>query len=137
MKLPKEVVVYSDGACRGNPGPASYGFVVKSVDGKTLFESGAKLGNQTNNFAEYKGLIEALRACAEAGCEVVTVRADSQFMIRQMLGVYKVKAEGIIPLQREAAKLATSFKTVRYEHVPREENKDADRLANEALDGIR
>ena len=134
-KLPAEVVLFTDGASRGNPGPAAMGAVILSTDGKVLLEIKKKLGNQTNNFAEYTALLEGLLAAAEGGAKRVTVKADSQFMIRQMLGEYRVKAEGIIPLYKQCQKVVPLFDRVDFIHVPREENKEADRLANEALDG--
>ncbi|MDZ4676004.1 MAG: ribonuclease HI family protein [Oligoflexia bacterium] len=133
-KLPHEVIVYTDGASRGNPGPASAGVAIFSADGKLLEEISLKLGNQTNNFAEYTALIEALKACAAGGAKVLMVRADSQFMIRQMQGLYKVKAEGIIPLYQQCKKLTAHFEVIKFEHIPREQNVHADRLANKALD---
>ena len=136
MKFPSEVVIYTDGASRGNPGPASYGFVIQSPDGKILHEQGKRLGHQTNNYAEYMALIEALKVCVHGGVQTVTVRADSQLMIRQLAGIYKVKSDVIIPLFKEARELLKKISKAHYEHIPREENKEADRLANEALDGL-
>lgn len=132
--IPEEVIVFTDGASRGNPGPASLGFVVTDVDGAVVAERGQVLGEQTNNFAEYMALVEALKFCKKAKVKKVLVRADSQLMIRQMLGQYKVKSEGILPLFEEASRLAEAFQKIEFEHIPREKNKEADRLANSALD---
>ncbi len=132
--LPAKVIVYSDGASRGNPGPASFGFVVTNEKGELVAEGAEKLGNQTNNFAEYMGMIEALDLCSRSGVKSVTVRADSQLMIRQMTGQYKVKSEVIIPLHTRAKIIARTFETIKFEHIPREQNSEADRLANLALD---
>lgn len=133
--LPEEVVVYTDGASRGNPGPAALGIAILDTSGNVLHEIRQKLGDQTNNYAEYMALKEGLAFCEAAGVSKVTVKADSQLMVRQMLGEYKVKAEGIIPIYLECKKLSQSFSEIRFEHVRREDNKHADRLANEALDG--
>jgi ribonuclease HI len=135
VSLPKEVILFTDGASRGNPGPASLGAIIFDTKGKVLKEISKPLGIQTNNYAEYMALLEGLIACAEGGAKTVTVKADSQFMIRQMKGEYKVKAEGIIPLYQKCKKVVELFEEISFIHVPREENKEADRLANEALDG--
>lgn len=132
--FPPKVILFTDGASRGNPGPASLGVVIYSPDGKILKEISKALGIQTNNYAEYMALLEGLLACAEGGAKNVTVKADSQFMIRQMKGEYKVKAEGIIPLFRKCSQVAGLFEKIEFIHIPREENAEADRLANEALD---
>lgn len=134
VKFPQKVIVYTDGASRGNPGPASFGFVITDVDGNILVEGAEKLGDQTNNYAEYMGMLVALNVCEKAGAKEVLVRADSQLMIRQMTGEYKVKAEGIIPLHQKAKTLVAAFTKVGFEHIPREKNKEADKLANQALD---
>jgi ribonuclease HI len=132
--FPEEVILFTDGASRGNPGPASAGAVILTKTGDTVMEISKSLGTQTNNYAEYMALLEGLVACAEGGAKKVTVKADSQFMIRQMKGEYKVKAPGIIPLHQKCQKVARLFEKVEYFHIPREENSHADRLANEALD---
>jgi ribonuclease HI len=132
--FPAEVILFTDGASRGNPGPSSIGAAIVSATGDTVMEISKPLGIQTNNYAEYMALLEGLLACAEGGVKKVTVRADSQLMIRQMKGEYKVKAEGIIPLHQKCQKVARLFEKVTYVHIPREENTHADRLANEALD---
>lgn len=134
FKLPSHVIVYTDGASRGNPGPSSFGFVITNEKGDVVMEGAEVLGNQTNNYAEYMGMIVALNVCKQGGARKVTVRADSQLMIRQMTGEYKVKAEGIIPLHVKANELVIAFDDVKFEHIPREQNKPADKLANLALD---
>ncbi len=128
------MIIFTDGASRGNPGPASFGVVITDPKGKVLLEHNKVLGSQTNNFAEYTALLEGLLAAAEGGAKVVTVKADSQFMIRQMKGEYKVKAPGIIPLYQQCQKVVPMFEAIEFIHIPREENSHADRLANEALD---
>jgi ribonuclease HI len=105
-----------------------------SKDGEVLAELKECLGNQTNNFAEYMALIKGLEFCRDHGAREVHVRADSEFMIKQLKGEYKVKSEVIIPLFKRAKEVVGAFKLVTFEHVRREQNVEADRLANEALD---
>lgn len=126
-------VAYTDGACRGNPGPSSAGVYVQAPDGK---EHRYKkfLGIQTNNFAEYQAMILALQSLLLLKAKRVLLRADSQLMVRQMLGEYKVKHEGIKPLYTEAKALQKQFESVSFEHIPREQNAEADQLANDAID---
>ncbi|WP_433362564.1 bifunctional RNase H/acid phosphatase [Streptosporangium sp. CA-115845] len=129
-------VVEADGGSRGNPGPAGYGAVVKdAADGQVLAETAESIGTQTNNVAEYRGLIAGLTsllALAGDGAKV-EVRMDSKLVIEQMAGRWKVKNEGLRPLALQAAALARRLK-VTWRWIPREKNKDADRLANEAMD---
>ncbi len=133
MGAHEKVTLYCDGACRGNPGPSSYGFVV--LAGKTLVAEGkGLLGEMTNNVAEYSALLHGLKRCRSLGATDVTVKADSELMIRQMNGDYKVRAPQLVPLFHKAKILALQFRKVTFVHVPREENSHADALANEALD---
>ncbi|MEU9836486.1 bifunctional RNase H/acid phosphatase [Streptosporangium sp. NPDC048047] len=129
-------VIEADGGSRGNPGPAGYGAVVKDAsDGQVLAETAEAIGTQTNNVAEYRGLIAGLRsllAIAGDGA-AVEVRMDSKLVIEQMAGRWKIKNEGLRPLASEAAGLARRLR-VTWRWIPREKNKDADRLANEAMD---
>ncbi|WP_030918588.1 bifunctional RNase H/acid phosphatase [Streptosporangium amethystogenes] len=129
-------VIEADGGSRGNPGPAGYGAVVKdAADGQILAETAESIGTQTNNVAEYRGLIAGLTsllALAGDGAKV-EVRMDSKLVIEQMAGRWKVKNEGLRPLALQAAALARRLK-VTWRWIPREKNKDADRLANEAMD---
>ncbi len=127
-------VLYTDGGARGNPGPAGAGWVLFGPDGALLTEGGRYLGTATNNVAEYEALLAGLRAAAGAGCARVEVRSDSELLVRQMSGAYKVKNEGLKPLFAEARRLVARFQAVRITHVRREENAEADRLANEAMD---
>ena len=122
-----------DGGSRGNPGPAGYGVRIEQDDG-TIVELKEALGTATNNVAEYSGLLAALRWAAEHGISTLHVRADSELMVKQMNGVYKVKNAGLLPLFEDARALARRIGRVTFEHVRREFNKDADRLANEAMD---
>jgi ribonuclease H / adenosylcobalamin/alpha-ribazole phosphatase len=129
------VVVEADGGSRGNPGPAGYGAVVRdAATGEVLAERRESLGRATNNVAEYRGLIAALHAAAELGATSVLVRMDSKLVVEQMSGRWQVKNERMRPLAREAAGLRDSFDEIAFEWVPRERNKHADRLANEAMD---
>ena len=123
-----------DGAARGNPGPAAFAYVIRH-DGETVLEGNGRLGDTTNNVAEYTALVEALAKAKELKASAVLIRSDSELLVKQMNGQYRVKHEGLIPLHREASQLASEFKSVAYSHVPREENRDADRLCNEALNG--
>ena len=122
-----------DGGSRGNPGPAGYGVRIQRDDGSVV-ELKESLGIATNNVAEYNGLLAALRWAAEHGVSALHVRADSELMVKQMKGVYKVKNAGLLPLYEEARGLARRIGRVTFEHVRREFNRDADRLANEAMD---
>ena len=122
-----------DGGSRGNPGPAGYGVRIEQEDG-TIVELKESLGVATNNFAEYNGLLAALRWAAAHGIERLHVRSDSELLVKQMKGEYRVKNPGLLPLFEEARGLARRIGSVRFEHVRRELNKDADRLANEAMD---
>lgn len=131
------VVVEADGGSRGNPGPAGYGAVVfDSSRGAVLAERYESIGVASNNVAEYQGLIAGLRAAAALGANAVDVRMDSKLVVEQMSGRWKVKHPAMIALQREAAKVANEFADVTYTWIPRAENAHADRLANEAMDGV-
>ncbi|GAA3271395.1 MULTISPECIES: histidine phosphatase family protein [Dactylosporangium] len=129
------VTVEADGGSRGNPGPAGYGAVVRDETGALLAERFAALGVTTNNVAEYSGLIAGLKAARELGADEVDVRMDSKLVIEQMAGRWQIKHPGLRPLAEEAKALALGFALVRYAWIPREQNKDADRLANKAMDG--
>ncbi len=122
-----------DGGSRGNPGPAGYGVRIERDDG-TIVELKESLPLATNNVAEYNGLLAALRWAAEHGLSRLHVRADSELLVKQMKGEYRVKNPGLQPLYEEARALARQIGRVTFEHVRREFNKDADRLANEAMD---
>jgi len=122
-----------DGGSRGNPGPAGYGVHIERDDG-TIVELKGSLGITTNNVAEYGGLIAALTWAASHGVSRLHVRADSDLLVKQMRGEYRVKSPGLQPLYEEARRLARQVGDVRFEHVRREFNRDADRLANEAMD---
>jgi ribonuclease HI len=135
MSSTKSVVVHTDGASRGNPGPASIGVVIAGLDGRVLAEFGEALRPTTNNVAEYTAVIRALERAAELGARAVRVMMDSQLVVRQLNGSYRVKHPEMIPLYRRVLELIQRFDDVTFEHVPREQNVEADRLANQALDG--
>ena len=129
--------LYTDGAARGNPGPAAIGAVLyrgAPASGNVVEELSKAIGHGTNNVAEYRALIEGLEMAARHDPPVLVVRCDSQLLVRQLLGRYKVKAPGLRPLHRQARRLLDGFGNVRIEHVRREHNRHADRLANQALD---
>jgi ribonuclease HI len=128
-------VTYSDGASRGNPGLASYGAVVIDPAGKVQREISQSLGIATNNVAEYRGLIAALEAALELGARRVEARMDSELLVRQAIGAYRVKNPGLLPLFQQVQALRGRFDRVMFAHVPRALNKQADALANRALDG--
>jgi ribonuclease H / adenosylcobalamin/alpha-ribazole phosphatase len=129
------LTVYIDGGSRGNPGPAAAGVVVASADDQTVLrEAGIFLGKATNNVAEYQALLAGLRAAAELGAKEVTVVSDSQLLVRQMTGEYRVRNAGLGPLHQQAQTLRRAFAACRFRHVPREQNTHADRMVNMALD---
>src|SRR5579862_6354308 len=123
-----------DGASRGNPGPASYAVVIRDASGKIVLELAKKLGRETNNVAEYYALLAALDYAASHGISALRIRSDSELLVRQMQGRYKVKSPELKPLYERASKIARQLKYFAIEHVRREQNRDADALANVALD---
>jgi ribonuclease HI len=123
-----------DGASRGNPGPASYAVVMRDPNGKIILELGKKLGRDTNNVAEYYALLAALDYAATHNIRALRIRSDSELLVRQMQGRYKVKSPDLKPLYERASKLARQFEYFVVEHVRRESNREADALANLALD---
>lgn len=129
----RSAVANVDGGARGNPGPAGYGVRIERDDG-TIVELKEAVGVATNNVAEYRGLIAALAWAAAHGVSRLHVRSDSLLLVKQMQGEYRVKHPGLQPLAAEARRLVQQIGDVRFEHVRRELNKDADRLANEAMD---
>ncbi len=129
------VIANIDGGARGNPGPAAYGIVLRKADGSPLLAVGKCVGRATNNVAEYYGLIAALDAAAERGVRRLRVESDSELLVRQMRGEYKVKSPDLRPLHERAERLARGFEHFEIAHVPREKNREADRLVNAALDG--
>ena len=129
-----EVMVWTDGGARGNPGPAGYGVVVTDRDGNLLAELSEGIGWATNTVAEYRGVIAGLERAKALGARRVTVRADSLLAVNQQLGRWKVRNQGLRPLADEARRLARGFERITWQHVPRERNRLADALANRAMD---
>jgi ribonuclease HI len=130
-----KLIVEADGGSRGNPGPAGYGAVVLDpVTEEVLAERAEGVGITTNNVAEYQGLIAGLRAAQELGATDVEVRMDSKLVVEQMSGRWKIKHPAMQPLAREAAGLARDIGTVSFGWIPRERNRRADALANQAMD---
>ena len=130
----QSIVAYIDGGARGNPGPAGYGVRVENERGDLIEELCGFLGSATNNIAEYNGLLAALRYANEHGHRIVRIKSDSELLVKQMIGQYRVKNPGLQVLFQQAQSLARTLERVAYEHVRREQNKDADRLANQAMD---
>ena len=124
----------TDGGARGNPGPAAFGYVLETGDGTVLAAHGETIGVATNNVAEYRALVEGLKKAGELEVDEVEVVSDSELLVRQMSGDYKVKNEALRRLYEEATELADQMKKVTYTAVRREHNELADRLVNEALD---
>jgi ribonuclease HI len=124
----------TDGGARGNPGPAAYGFVLETEDGTVLDARGEAIGVATNNVAEYRALVAGLRRAVEVGVTELEVVSDSELLVKQMRGEYRVKNEALRELSLEAARLGRQIGDVGYTAVRREHNELADRLVNEALD---
>jgi len=123
-----------DGGSRGNPGPASYGVVVRNERGEIVAKLKKYIGRMTNNVAEYYGLIAALDYAQSSGVRALRIESDSELLVRQMRGHYKVKSPDLRPLFERAKKMSQTFESFRIDHVYREQNAEADALANEALD---
>jgi ribonuclease HI len=127
-------VLYCDGASRGNPGPAAIGAVLYGSAGEELATVSGVIGDATNNVAEYRALIAGLEAALDVGIGDIEVRLDSQLLVRQVTGEYRVKAANLKPLSLQAARLLRRFERTSVVHVPRHRNTVADQLANDALD---
>ena len=126
--------LWTDGGARGNPGPAAYGYVLEAEDGTVLAAHGEAIGTATNNVAEYRALVAGLQKAAELGVDELEVVSDSELLVKQMRGEYKVKNPALRDLHDEAGRLARRLRRVAYRAVRREHNELADRLVNEALD---
>jgi ribonuclease HI len=133
MSENNELTIYTDGGSRGNPGPAAYAFVIQRA-GLDDIEEKAYIGRTTNNIAEYTGLVKALEYARHLGASRVTIYSDSELMVKQMNGEYRVKHPGLLPLYEQAVQLRKQLPSVTIRHVRREQNKHADRLCNEAMD---
>jgi probable phosphoglycerate mutase len=129
-----KATLFTDGGARGNPGPAAYGYVLEADDGTVLAAHGERIGVATNNVAEYRALIAGLEKALELGLEEVGVVSDSELLVKQMTGEYRVKNEALQKLNNEAERVARRIGDVSYTAVRREHNELADRLVNEALD---
>jgi ribonuclease HI len=130
----KKLTINTDGGARGNPGPAGIGVVFWDESHKIIGEFNQYIGEATNNIAEYKALILALQKAVEIGAVDLEIRMDSELIVRQMQGQYKIKEPNLKNLAQEVFKLTNKFKKVSFAHVPREKNKEADKLVNEAID---
>lgn len=129
-------ILYCDGASRGNPGPASIGVVLLDPTGQVVREISGAIGEATNNVAEYRALESGLEAAIDAGIDHLEVRLDSELLVRQVTGEYRVRSAHLRPLHRSVSRLLSRVPEVAVVHVPREENAMADALANEALDDL-
>src|SRR5215467_4258286 len=123
-----------DGGSRGNPGPAAYGVVIRDARGETVAKLKKYIGRFTNNVAEYYGFIAAMDYAHSHGVRAIRIESDSELMVKQMRGLYKVKSADLQPLYERAQKMSKAFDSFRIDHVYREQNREADALANEALD---
>ena len=129
-----KLIIYTDGGARGNPGPAGLGVYITDGDGKVLKEHSRYLGAQTNNYAEYMAIVDALTHAKELGADEVAMRMDSELAVRQLNGIYKVKNAALAILFMQVHNLRLSFRKVTFTHVRREQNMHADRLVNVAID---
>jgi ribonuclease HI len=135
MSEPGILTIYTDGGARGNPGPAAFAYVIQR-DGNAAIEEAGCIGEGTNNQAEYTALIRALEHAARLGNQHrLRIHSDSELIVKQMNGQYRVKDEGLKPLYEQARRLASRFAAVEIRHIPRAQNTRADRLYNAALDG--
>ena len=132
-----KVFIYTDGAARGNPGPAAIGAVIKDDKGNVLARLSRHIGNTTNNQAEYRAVITALEKAVGLGARQVILKADSELVVKQINGRYKIKNAALRPLYQEVVKLTGSLEKLTVSYIPRARNAEADALANQALDNIR
>lgn len=129
-----KLIIYTDGGARGNPGPAAIGVVIFDASGKEVKKFGKHIGTTTNNQAEYRALIAALEFVKALGAQTLACHSDSELVVKQLQGKYKIREPGLKPLAEEVLRLTGKFTRVEFIHVPREKNKLADMLVNEALD---
>jgi ribonuclease HI len=130
---PKRLIIYTDGASSGNPGPASIGVVVQDGQGRVISRISRRIGHATNNQAEYRAVIAALEEAVRLGAGEVGIKSDSELVVKQLKGRYRVKKATLRPLFQKVVQLIGSLEAFTITHVPREQNKEADRLANKAL----
>ena len=133
-KAANRVLLFTDGASKGNPGPAGAGWIIQDESGEALGKGGAFLGRRTNNEAEYEAVIRGLHACLEAGANEVWLRSDSELLVKQINGTYRVKEERLQALYHQAREMLQKFRRFEVKHVPREQNSAADAQANHAIE---
>lgn len=126
--------IYTDGACRGNPGEGGIGVVIKDDDGNIIKRISRYIGRTTNNQAEYTALLSALKSVKDYNPEYLKIHSDSELLVNQMVGIYSVKNAAIYKLYSKAKEMINKYLNVEFEHIPREKNREADLLANNALD---
>ncbi len=131
--MTKKAILYADGGSRGNPGPSGAGAVIES-DGVIVKRLARYIDHATNNIAEYTSLIMGLTKAKELGFDDIEIRMDSELVVKQLLGEYKVKNEGLLPLYADATQLTRAFKNIKISHIARNRNQEADSLANLAMD---
>ena len=134
MRL-KKAIIFADGASRGNPGPASIGVTIKDKRGKLITFISQRIGRATNNQAEYKAIITAVEEATRVGTKQVDIRLDSELVVKQINGKYRVKKATLKPLYQQVMQLLGSLENFTITHIPRRQNKEADHLANKALNG--
>ena len=132
----KQLTIYTDGAARGNPGPASIGAIIKDEQGKLITTISRRIGSTTNNQAEYRAIIAALEKVVTLGAGTVVLNSDSELIVRQINGKYRVKNASLKPLHQKVKQLISLLEDFTINHIPRQQNTEADSLANKALDGI-
>lgn len=130
---PKKLIIYTDGASSGNPGPASIGVVIKDGQGRVISRISRRIGHATNNQAEYRAVIAALEEASRLGAGEVEIRSDSELVVKQLKGRYRVKKATLRPLYQKVVQLTGSLEAFTITHIPREQNAQADRLAHLAL----
>jgi len=130
---PKRLIIYTDGASSGNPGQASIGAVIRDGQGKTVSRLSRRIGHATNNQAEYRAVIAALEEAVKLGAGEVEIRSDSELVVKQLKGRYRVKKASLRPLYQKVVQLTGSLEAFTITHIPREQNREADRLAHRAL----
>ncbi len=130
----RKVIIYVDGAARGNPGPAAIAAIIKDEQGKTITSISRRIGTTTNNQAEYRAVIAALEEAVKLGAKQVDVNSDSELVVKQINGKYRVKKATLKPLYQQVKRLQGLLEGFTITHIPREQNIEADKLANKALD---
>jgi ribonuclease HI len=131
----EKFIIYADGAARGNPGPAAIGIIIQNQTGSTVATISRQLGITTNNQAEYQAIIAALEKATSLGAKNVILKSDSELVVKQINGLYKIKKTALRPLYQQVVQLIGSLESFSISYIPREQNAAADALANQALDG--